>query len=73
MNTMPAIGTQVTYRDGARACTGTVVAHYPKYADGYNDHAGIRVDAIPTWWPYPDTDRVAPAISTLKRRTTINP
>lgn len=75
MKTLPAIGKRVTYRraDGARTCTGTVMAHYrggdkhtdPETGARYTtpDHVGIKVDApLPTWWPYGGTDRFAPAI-----------
>lgn len=29
-------------------------------------HAAVKVDAKPSWWPYPDTDQFAPAIGDLE-------
>lgn len=80
MNTLPPIGARVKYRHeskyiGLRECTGEVVKHYPGYEYRDNetgeinvvpDHVSIRVDAIPDWWPYPDTDRFAPSIDEVE-------
>jgi methyl coenzyme M reductase gamma subunit len=75
MKTLPAIGTRVNYHsshDRGRKCSGIVMAHYleRKWRDEDTGeiihrphHVGIKVDApLPSWWPYPDTDRFAPSI-----------
>lgn len=82
MKTMPKIGTRVAYRSSVagrvRECSGVVVAHYPGYGEKCRDeetgetwispdHAGVKVDVIPEWWPYPDTDRFAPDIAELRK------
>jgi hypothetical protein len=57
-----------------REVTGTVVKHYDHRQEVCEneetgerwvsqDHIVIQVDAIPTWWPYPDTDRFAPEVT----------
>lgn len=81
MKTMPAIGTKVHYRASVagrvRECSGVVVAHYPGHGEKCRDpetgemyvlpdHVAIKVDSIPAWWPYTDTDQFAPDIAELK-------
>jgi len=73
MKRMPHIGDRVIYRSrrhGDRTVTGTVAAQYPEFPGGPPDAAGVRVDTIPDWWPYPDTDGFAPDIAELSHITT---
>lgn len=82
MKAMPKIGTKVFYRSivgkNVRECSGVVVAQYPGYGEKNfdeetgetwisPDHAGIKIDSIPEWWPYPGTDRFAPDITELRK------
>ena len=61
-----------------RECSGTVRKIYEGYygngracpvgARSWTEHwsAGVEVDSpLPEWWPYPNTNRFAPAISNL--------
>lgn len=82
MKALPAIGTRVIYRRRAsehieaRTCTGVVEKIYrggewhkdPETGERYQmpDHAAVKVDAIPAWWPYPGTDRFAPSVDELQ-------
>jgi hypothetical protein len=79
MDRLPEIGERVRYHSVSefwdRECTGTVRKIYPGFDDegrpvAFEDdpeawHAGIEVDAIPSWWPYPGTNRFAPSITDL--------
>ena len=60
-----------------RTCTGTVVAQYrggvkyrdPETGEEYTtpDAVAVKVDApLPSWWPYPNTDRFAPDVAELQ-------
>jgi hypothetical protein len=76
---MPAIGARVRFTrtdKPERTITGTVTEHYP----GYRFHAAgkpvdvpdavaVRVDEIPEWWAYPDTDVFAPGIDEIEPLT----
>lgn len=90
MNRCPAIGIRVRYRkvwhkgetyQETREVTGTVMKHYPAYADKFDRagnlvargdpkpercwSVGVKVDSKPAWWPYPNTDRFAPDVKDL--------
>lgn len=81
MNRCPAIGTRVSHagRSGCGAYTGIVISHYPSYVYDSNDRptnvlepehewsVGVKVDEIPSPWPYPGRDTIAPTVSGLKR------
>ena len=76
MKTMPNIGTRVRFTREDRpenTITGTVVTHYPSesfHVDGKKvtppDAAEIKVDSIPSWWPYTDLDTFCPSIDELE-------
>lgn len=80
MKIMPEIGSRVAYHSTVagqqRDCTGVVVAHYPGYGEKCRDSETgetwvqpdfvmVQVDFIPSWWPYPESDRFAPEIANL--------
>ena len=79
METIPEIGSRVTYFVESRArktsCTGVVVKHYPGHS-GYDeeecesyevpDCVAVKVDTLPEWWCYPDTDVFAPSIDEIE-------
>lgn len=79
MDTMPEIGTRVRFTRAdkpERTITGTVTAHWPSnsfYVDGKkvttDPAASMKVDSIPDWWAYPNSDIFAPSIHELEELT----
>ena len=79
MKTMPEIGTRVRYiREDKpeRTITGTVTEQWPSYSFHVagekvttHDAASVKVDSIPSWWAYQDTDIFAPSIDELEELT----
>lgn len=65
-----------------RVASGTVVKLYQKHDDVFDDDgefirrgpllppdkwkATVKVDQIPKWWPYPNTDRFCPDVAELE-------
>lgn len=72
---MIPINSRVFFRRKNRACTGTVVAHYPSYGEVCTDEetgeeyvvedfVGVLVDEpLPAWWGYINTNRFAPSVN----------